>query len=109
VLWNVVPYCVSTAEENRNASRAQIRAAAPCTQQFIDLSLELKVVVFCGRRAQLAEPFLTIRAPTLGTFHPGAMAYNHRRFREHLQRTFAEAYELLSCRREALTDGSARP
>jgi hypothetical protein len=91
VLWNVVPYCVSSVEANRNASREQIRAAAPLTQQFVDLLPALKVVVFCGRRAQIAEQFLSIRVPTLRTFHPGAMAYNHRRLREHLQWTFAEA------------------
>jgi hypothetical protein len=95
VLWNVVPYCVSTIEQNRNATPADIRAAAPYTQAFIDLLSRLEVIVFCGRRAQRAEQYLSIRVPTLRTFHPGAMAYNHQHLREHLQRTFAEAHDLL--------------
>jgi uracil-DNA glycosylase len=95
VLWNVVPYCISTREQNRNASSADIRAAAPFTQAFIDLLPKLKVIVFCGRRAQRAEQYLSISVPTLRTFHPGAMAYSHQRLRKHLQRTFAEAHDLL--------------
>jgi hypothetical protein len=95
VLWNVVPYCISTREQNRNASSADIRAAAPYTQVFINLLPRLEVIVFCGRRAQGAEQHLSINVPTLRTFHPGAMAYNHRHLREHLQRTFAEAHDLL--------------
>ena len=36
VIWNVVPWCVSTKKQNRNAKAAQIRAAIPDTQAFID-------------------------------------------------------------------------
>src|SRR6516162_8039324 len=35
LLWNVVPQCLSTATQNRNASAAEILAAAPDLQAFI--------------------------------------------------------------------------
>jgi uracil-DNA glycosylase len=95
ILWNVVPYCVSTPGQNRNASPAQVRAAAPYTQRFIDLLMNLKVVVFCGKRAQLAERYLSVGVPTLLTYHPGAMAYNRPHCREHLHATFAAAHALI--------------
>jgi hypothetical protein len=108
VLWNVVPYCVSTVEENHNASIAQIRAAAPYTQQFIDLLADLTAVVFCGKRAQAAERYLSIRARVFRTFHPGAMAYNHPHLREHLRQTFAEASALVRSRRAPPGQGQAQ-
>ena len=37
VLWNVVLHCVSTLDQNRNASVSAIAASAPDTQTFIDL------------------------------------------------------------------------
>lgn len=89
LLWNVVPYCVSTSDRNRNASPTQIRMAAPETNAFIDLLPELRAVVFCGRRAQVAERYLTIRMKSFRTFHPGAMAYNRPVYRKHLHDTFA--------------------
>ena len=95
ILWNVVPYCVSTLGQNRNASPAQVRAAAPYTQRFVDLLMNLEVVVFCGKRAQLAERYLSIGVATLLTYHPGAMAYNRPRCRKHLNSTFAAAHALI--------------
>lgn len=95
LLWNAVPYCVSSATKNRNASPAQIREAAPYTQAFIDLLPELRVVVFCGRRAQLAIPHLHIRVPILTTYHPALRPYRQPRCREHLHATMAEAHAML--------------
>ena len=98
VLWNVVPYCVSTATENRNASGAQIREAAIHTQAFINRLPKLRAVVFCGRQAQRAAQYLKlppeVRAPR--TFHSGAQSYNHSRCRDHILATFKEARELTS-------------
>jgi uracil-DNA glycosylase len=98
VLWNVVPYYVSTTELNQNVSKAQIVEAIPYTQSFIDELRALRVVVFCGRSAQRAQSLL--KFPTsvsqLLTFHPGAKAFNHARCREHLQATFSEARLLIS-------------
>jgi hypothetical protein len=91
LLWNVVPYCVSTIERNKNASSKQIRSAIPYTQAFIDRLPNLSVVVFCGRRAQLAASHLAFTAEHFATFHPGAMAYNRARCREHINETFARA------------------
>src|SRR5258708_31328935 len=97
-LWNVVPYCVSTLEQKRNATPAQVRCAAADTQLFIDCLRELKVVIFCGRRAQGAQQCL--RLPTgvhgLQTFHPGAMAFNHARCREDIEATFRRAHQIIS-------------
>jgi hypothetical protein len=97
VIWNVVPQCISTIDENRNASPREIAAAAPDTQAFIDLLPNLRVVVFCGRKAQQARPGLRFR-PGIAvreTFHPGAQSWNHSSRREHLLATFAEAARLV--------------
>ena len=97
VLWNVVPYCVSTSLKNRNASAAQIRDAAPDTQAFIDALPRLRVVVFCGRRAQRAYRHLRLPAgvEAVKTFHTGAMAYNRQHCRADIQAAFAHASALL--------------
>jgi hypothetical protein len=84
---------LSTTTKNSNATLAQIRAAAADTRAFIDALRRLRVVVFCGRKAQLARAYICL--PTfvqgLSTFHPGAMSYNHRERREHIERTFKGA------------------
>jgi uracil-DNA glycosylase len=97
VLWNVVPYCVSTVDRNRNASAAQIREAAPYTAHFLNLLPSLKVIVFCGKRAQLAARYLPFIANvmTLMTYHPGAMAYNRVLLREHMQDAFRSAARMI--------------
>jgi uracil-DNA glycosylase len=97
VLWNVVPYCVSTVDRNRNASAAQVKKAAPHTAQFLKLIRELRVIVLCGKRAQIAANYLPriSNVMTLMTYHPGAMAYNRARLREHMQAVFSEAARLI--------------
>ena len=94
VLWNVVPHCISTTTENRNATSAHIREAAADTQAFIDALHRLRVVVYCGRKAQQACRYirLPLHVQQLQTFHPGAMAYNHQRCRDDLQEKFKEAH-----------------
>jgi uracil-DNA glycosylase len=96
LLWNVVPYCISTVDRNANASMAQIRAAAPSVQNFIDALPCLAVVVFCGGSAQRAIRLLRFpdHVAVLRTFHPGAQAYNHARCRVHIHQTFKEARRL---------------
>ena len=98
VLWNVVPQCISTADRNANASMAQIRAAAPDTQAFIDRLPNLAVAVFCGRSAQRAIPLLRLppHVQVLSTFHPGARSYNRLECRNHVHETFRRARMLLS-------------
>lgn len=97
LLWNVVPQYLSSADRNRNANAGQIRDAAPMTQAFINALPALRVVVFCGRRAQRQERHLSIPqgVTVFRTFHPGAMAYNRARCREHLQATFAGAFQAM--------------
>jgi uracil-DNA glycosylase len=98
VLWNVVPNCVSTVDENRNVSIAQIRDAVPASQAFIDCLARLRVVVFCGRKAQRAAPFLRFPAGVepLSTFHPGARSYNRSKCRDHMHMTFKQAHGLIA-------------
>jgi len=96
LLWNVVPYCVSSSDRNRNASLAQIRMAAPDTNAFIDLLAELRAVVLCGRRAQYAESYLSIRVRTFRTYHPGARAYRRQEYRKHLHDTLAAVRAYIS-------------
>jgi uracil-DNA glycosylase len=97
VLWNVVPYCVSTVHQNRNATPSQVREAAPHTAQFLSLLHSLEVIVLCGKRAQLAVHYLPMIANvvTLMTYHPGAMAYNRVLLREHMQDTFGKAARVI--------------
>jgi uracil-DNA glycosylase len=51
VLWNVVPQCISTREQNRKPSRTQVGDAVADTLNFIRALKEPKVIVFCGRAA----------------------------------------------------------
>ena len=97
VLWNVVPYCVSTEARNMNATAAEIKEAAPDTQVFIDTLPRLRVIVFCGLQAQRAIRHLAFPpgVQALRTFHCGAQSYNHGRCREDIRATFATAWELM--------------
>src|SRR6476619_4794984 len=52
LVWNVVPYCVSTTDRNHNATGTQVREAVADLQAFLDRLPALKVAIFCGRSAQ---------------------------------------------------------
>lgn len=98
VLWNVVPHYVSTLDQNRNGTPAQIRAAIPYTQAFIDELKSLKVVVFCGRNAQRARKHhlrFSAGVHQLETFHLADRSYSHLDQREDIQATFKRAYDLV--------------
>lgn len=97
-IWNVVPFCVSDEKTNRNASALHIRQSIPDTQAFIDRMTNLQVIVFCGRKAQLAIARLRIppEISVLRTFHPGGQSYNHKRCRTDISRTFAEACRIVN-------------
>jgi hypothetical protein len=96
LLWNAVPYCVSTETANRNATAAQIREAIPACQAFIDCLPNLIAVVFCGRSAQRAQKSLRLPPGVLAfcTFHPGAQAFNNPRCRADIHETFEKARRL---------------
>ena len=97
VLWNVVPYCVSTIDRNQNPTGAQIIEAIPYTQAFVDELKSLRVVVYCGRLAQRAQKYLRFPAGVhqLMTFHLGSQSFNHPRCRKDIQATFKRAYDLV--------------
>ena len=97
LLWNVVPYYLSTKDKNRNATSAQIRAAIPDTQAFVDALPNLKAIVFCGRKAQRAIKCLRVPATVtkFETFHTGAQAYNHQRRQKDIHETFRKVARLL--------------
>jgi uracil-DNA glycosylase len=96
VLWNVVPYCVSTIDQNRNGTPAQIRAAIPYTQAFVDELKSLKVAVYCGLNAQQAQKYLRFPAGVhqLKTNHLAGQSYNHLHLRNDIQAKFKQAYDL---------------
>jgi hypothetical protein len=98
LLWNVVPYYVSTRDQNRNGTPAQIRAAIPDTQAFVDELKSLKVVVYCGRNAQRARPHLKFPKGVhqLDTFHLANRSYSHDDQRENIRATFKQAYDLIT-------------
>jgi uracil-DNA glycosylase len=90
LLWNVVPHYV----EN-DTTETQVREAVPDTQAFIDKLPDLKVVVFCGRKALMAKKHLRLppSVVALSTCHTGAMAYNH--YKRDIHDTFRTASRLL--------------
>ena len=92
VLWNVVPYCVSTVDQNKNVTRTQIRNAITDTQDFVNCLPKLAAVVFCGRSAQHARKFLHFsdEVKLFCTFHTGAQSYNRIQYRDHIHETFKE-------------------
>jgi len=100
VLWNVVPYCVSTEYQDRKVSDAQVRKSVNDSQAFVDELLKwqrLKVVVFCGLKARLAGSLLRVApAIPLSTFHTGAQSFNRERCRDDIEETFEKAFELIS-------------
>ena len=98
VLWNVVPQCVSTTEQNRNVCAADVRDALPALQAFIDQLPKLAVVVFCGRSSQRASNHVELpsRVQVLKTFHPGGMAYNRPTYRADIHATFEKARRLIA-------------
>lgn len=98
LLWNVVPHCVSSADQNRNVTIAQIRGSISDSQTFVDSLPNLAVAVFCGRQAQRAVPLLHFlpKVCVLSTYHPGAQAYNHTKYRTHIRATFEQAHRLIS-------------
>jgi len=97
VLWNVVPYCDSTIDRNRNPTVAQIKEAIPYTQVFIDELKSLKVAVYCGLHAHKAQKYLRFPAGVhqLETNHLADRSYGHLRLRTHIQATFKQAYDLV--------------
>ena len=95
MLWNVVPYCVSSSTQNKNASSDDIVNSAPLTQEFIELFPRLEVVVLCGDKALKALKFLNIPCRVLATYHTGGMAYNQEALRQNIQETFAEVRWLI--------------
>lgn len=100
VLWNVVPYCVSTIERNRNATPRQIFEAWPYTKYFINILPRLECIVLCGRRAQtLSRRHLLVDSPSLRifeTYHSGAQSYNHQEKRGHMQKTYGMVAQFLN-------------
>jgi hypothetical protein len=98
VLWNVVPWAISTAEKNRNATAQDIRAAVPGTQAFIDALPQLVAVVFCGQSAQRAAALVGLPPGVQAflTYHPGAQSYYHAHLREHMEGTYRKVAALLA-------------
>jgi hypothetical protein len=87
VIWNVVPWCVSTAARNARVSLSQVRDAAKETQRFIGRIEKLKVIIFAGKIAQSAREHLQLYVPTLTTFHTGARSFNHAKHRRDIRKS----------------------
>jgi hypothetical protein len=78
-----------------DTTETQVREAVPDTQAFIDKLPDLKVVVFCGRKALMAKKHLRLppSVVALSTCQTGAMAYNH--YKRDIHDTFRTASRLL--------------
>ena len=99
VRWNVVPYYISTADKDGKATKRQVCEAATYTQEFIDRLPNLRVVVFCGRKAQIAIPHLKLPAgvEALETFHCGGQSFDARpKQKAHILETYRTAYRLMA-------------
>lgn len=88
-----MPYCISTPETDGKATGAEVREAADLyTKPFLSLLPNLKVIVFCGGKAQLR--WLQLGAVhTISTYHCGAR--NPKEW-EVTRRDFKRAYELIT-------------
>lgn len=99
VLWNVVPHCLSTIDESRNPTTAEIRESIPATQRFMDRIVNLRVVIFCGK-THTQKALRWLHKPTgikfLPTAHTGAKAFNRPVHRSDIHRTFIEAARLIN-------------
>jgi hypothetical protein len=100
IIWNVVPYYVSCVYKNRKVTSAQIIDAIADTQAFIDALGNLRVVVFCGRKAQsaLSRLILPDRTKPLLTWRPSARSYSHPKRQRDIHAKFAEARRLIQIR-----------
>jgi uracil-DNA glycosylase len=103
VLWNVVPYCLSTPEKNENATDRHVRDAVPNTLRFVKELKNLQIIVFCGTKAHYAIGRLLLcdrtgmldRLKMLATWHTGSRAYNNAYKHDHIHDTFRHAKSLL--------------
>jgi hypothetical protein len=97
LLWNVVPYCISTADRNGKTTAKQVRESIPDTQALIDRLPHLKAVIFCGEKAREAFWHLRLRneVSPFGTSHTGAKAYNKLHLREDIHDKFLQVAQLL--------------
>jgi uracil-DNA glycosylase len=97
ICWNVVPYFISTEDKDGKATTAQIRDAAHYTQAFIGMLPHLRVVVFCGRKAQRQAPFLTLpdSVERLCAYQCGAQSFNRSQNRTEILSAYQKAHSLM--------------
>lgn len=97
VLWNVVPWNISTEDKNKNPRTAETRKGIPYLMRLIRILPKLEAVVLCGSHAKKAAG--KIRRETdlkvFETFHPAPLAYNRSHLREHLHATLEDVAAFL--------------
>lgn len=95
IIWNVVPWCVSSVTKNSRVSHQQVRDAARQTQEFLETIKGLRAVIFAGKFAQYASGYVRPRVPVYKTFHTGAQSYNHQRLRRDIHTKFRLAAKMI--------------
>lgn len=92
VLWNVVPWNISSEDKNKNPRTVETRKGIPYLLRLIGILPKLEAVVLCGGHAKKAA--YEIRRKTglkvFETNHPAPLAYNRPHLREHLHATLED-------------------
>ncbi|MCF6292223.1 MAG: uracil-DNA glycosylase [Robiginitomaculum sp.] len=98
VLWNVVPWNLSSEEKNQNPKITEIRRGIPYLLRLIQLLSNLKAVILCGNPAKRAAQ--NIRMSTslrvFETYHPAGQSYNQPKCKDHIHTTIANVATFLS-------------
>lgn len=93
ILWNIVPWNVSTEVQNRNPRSHEVRRGTPYLLRLIELLPRLKAIVLCGTNAKKGAD--EIRAATtvrvFETYHLAGQSFNHSHLRDHIEQTLLKA------------------
>lgn len=87
VLWNIVPWCLSSKTKNLNAKSGHARDALCETHEFIEQLTELRAIVLCGGVARAMRTHLKVSVPVYETYHTAQRSYGRARQRQHIHAT----------------------
>lgn len=79
VMWNIVPWYLGTGNHVLAAKATDLQTAKPWLEKLLGLLPRLTVVVFLGRNAQKAGPWLKQKKPGVElrmAYHPSPKALN---------------------------------
>ncbi|PHS28129.1 MAG: hypothetical protein COA84_02460 [Robiginitomaculum sp.] len=97
VLWNVVPWNLSTEEENQNPNAAEIRRGIPYLLRLIKILPKLEAVVLCGNSAKRAAQSIreSTKLKVFKTYHPAGRSYNITKYRDDIHNAMRDVANFL--------------